>query len=222
MLENKLPGQTFKMIKTIEHYSNVHGVNLGNLFEGKVLSNESCFWSLLQSQTDRLNHYYYDQEHKIRRAMKKLSTESTTQVDIEEVRADVIWLLDFIDHNALLFASAVRKFDSYHELDTYDNEIDYFEETYSFIDGHRLQKVLDVLDVYEFEDWQKKESKKKKVQTTRGSKNKRRFSVTKEMIAIKRQNSGCAKGVDKKERKNFLKLFKSFKSNDTSKTTRCF
>lgn len=200
------------MIKTIEHYSNVHGVNLGNLFEDKVLSNESCFWSLLQSHTDRLNHYYYDEEHKIRRAMKKLSTDST-QVDVGEVRADVTWLLDFIDHNALLFSSAVRKFDSYHELDTYDDEKDYFEETYSFIDGHRLQKVLDVLDVYEFEDWQKNESKKKKVQTTRGSKNKRRFSVTKEMIAIKRQNSRCAKGVDKKERNNFLKMLKSFKSS---------
>lgn len=199
------------MIKTIEHCSNVHGVNLGNLFEGKVLSNESCFWSLLQSQTDRLNHYYYDQEHKIRRAMKKISTDSTQALDVEEVRADVIWLLDFINHNALLFASAVCKFDSYHELDTYDAEKDYFEETYSFIDGHRLQKVLDVLDVYEFEDWQKNETKKKKVQTTRGSKNRRRFSVTKEMIMIERQNSRCAKGVDIKERKNFLKMFKSFK-----------
>ena len=69
--------------------------------------------------------------------------------------------------------------------------------------------VLDVLDVYEFEDWQKNESKKKKVQTTRGSKNRRRFSVTKEMIVIERQSSRCAKDVDIKERKNFLKMFKS-------------
>ncbi|GFH44463.1 predicted protein [Chaetoceros tenuissimus] len=206
------------MIKSIEHHSKIHGVNLEELFQDKVLSNESCFWSLLQSQTDRLHYYYYDREHKVRRDMKDLAVASA-QVNVTEIRDDVTWLIDFINHNAILFSSAVRKFDSYHELNTYDDEKNYFDETYSFMDGHRLQKVLDALDIYEFEDRQKNKSNSRKdnAKRTRGSKKKRRFSVTKELIVIKRHNSRSTQLVDEKERRNCLQMFKSFKSREILK-----
>ncbi|GFH56813.1 predicted protein [Chaetoceros tenuissimus] len=201
------------MIKTIEHYSKVHGVNLEDLMQDKVLSNKSCFWSLLQSQTDRFNHYYYDQEHKSRRAMKKLAKASTHEVHGSEIRADLIWLLDFVEYNTHLFSIAVRKFDSYHSLDTFDDEKDYFEETYPFVDGHRLQKLLDALDIYEFEDWQKNESNSRKEEPHTTRSKKRRCSVTKELVAIKRQNSRCSKDVVEKERRNLLKFFKTIKTS---------
>ena len=137
-------------MKVMKEVCKNYGIDIDLLLEEKVIANESCFWCLLQSQTDRLNHYYYDEEHRIKKALshtkrRYLPNESAI-VTLASIRNQVIWLLDFITHNVKLFARMVSKFDNFHHLDTFHEEMSYFEETYTFIDGHRLHMILNLID----------------------------------------------------------------------------
>ena len=137
-------------MKVMKEICKKYGIDIDLLLEEKIIANESCFWCLLQSQTDRLNHYYYDEEHRIKEALshpkrRYLPNESAI-VTLASIRNQVIWLLDFITHNVKLFASMVSKFDDFHHLDTFHEEMAYFKETYAFIDGHGLYMILNLID----------------------------------------------------------------------------
>lgn len=137
-------------MKDMKEFCKNYGIDIDLLLEEKVIANESCFWCLLQSQTDRLNHYYYDEEHRIKKALshpkrRYLPNESAI-VTLASIRNQVIWLMDFILYNVKLFARMVSEFDDFHQLDTFHEEMAYFKETYAFIDGHGLHMILNLID----------------------------------------------------------------------------
>lgn len=126
-----------------------HGIDIDKLFEEKVLSNKRCFWSLLQCYTDRLHHYYYDEEKYIIKSINRLDQKNLLTVKVlERLKMDVQRLNDFINLNVDLFVRSVRKYDEKHKSDTFDEEFDYFKETYPFIDGHRLFNILEAIDMH--------------------------------------------------------------------------
>ena len=130
------------------------GIDTDILFEEKVIANERCFWSLLQSHSDRFNYFYYDEETYINKALTRLERkqESIRHEDVlillSSVRERVSWLLEFISYNVELFATSVRTFDKHHDLETFDEEMDYFRSTYSFVDGQRLHSIIRHIDMW--------------------------------------------------------------------------
>lgn len=50
-----------------------HGINVPELMNSKVIGNETCFFSLLQSYTDRLYYYYIEEENALQN--KKIELE---------------------------------------------------------------------------------------------------------------------------------------------------
>lgn len=125
------------------------GIDIDKLFEEKVLSNKRCFWSLLQCYTDRLHHYYYDEEKYIIKSINRLDKENLLTVKVlERLKMDVQRLNEFINLNVDLFVRSVRTYDEKHKTDTFDEEFEYFKETYPFIDGHRLFSILEAIDMH--------------------------------------------------------------------------
>ena len=61
-----------------------HGIDIDKLFEEKVISNKRCFWSLLQCYTDRLHHYYYDEEKYIIKSKNRLDQKNLLTVRVLE------------------------------------------------------------------------------------------------------------------------------------------
>ena len=142
-----------------------YGIDIEILFDEKVLSNKKCFWTLLQSHTDRLHHYYHDEEKHIIKAIRKLDEKNLLNLKLlERFQNDVYHLHEFIKLNVDLFVLAVRKFDEKHETDTFEEELEYFQETYKFSDGHRLFNILSAIDafIYEIESTSKKAARSKK------------------------------------------------------------
>lgn len=142
-----------------------YGIDIEILFDEKVLSNKKCFWTLLQCHTDRLHHYYHDEEKHIIKAIRKLDEKNLLNLKLlERFQNDVYRLDEFIKLNVDLFVLAVRKFDKKHETDTFEEEIEYFQETYKFSDGHRLFNILSAIDdfIYEIESTSKKAARSKK------------------------------------------------------------
>ena len=139
----------------IEAYSyssrNQHGIDTNHLHQHDVLDNKSYFWELLQSHTDRLKQYYNDEETRIKNTLSRLDTASSIEnedalVLLAMVRSQVVCLLEYITHNLELFDTSVLTFDAHHNVDTYEEEMTYFQDTYSFIDGHRLHTILKYID----------------------------------------------------------------------------
>ena len=50
-----------------------------------------------------------------------------------------------------MFELSVSKFDVEHHVNTFDEEMKYFEETYSFTKGKRLTQLLDAIDAFVFD-----------------------------------------------------------------------
>ena len=135
------------MSKKLEVYSENHGIKINSLFEEKVLSNENCFWSLLQSHTDRLHHFYSREEKRILKTVRQLEkTYIINQSSLNNLRNDTLWLQTFVAHNCKLFAAAVKKFDSYHNVNTFKEEMRYFMESYPFVDETRLHMIISDID----------------------------------------------------------------------------
>ena len=138
--------------RSIEKESKQHGINTDDLLKEMVLSNKNCFWSLLQSQTDRMHHYYHQQEMHIIKTLSALDNASLLTLDsLEQLREDVLWLQDFITFNIHMFELSVSEFDVEHHCDTYEEEMKYFEETYAFTNGQRLTQILDAIDAFSFD-----------------------------------------------------------------------
>ena len=126
-----------------------NGIDVDILHDEKVLSNKMCFWSLLQSYTDRLHHYYYDEEKHIMKSIKRLDQKNLlNHQSLRGFQKDVHSLERFIKLNVDLFVMIVRKFDEKHKTDTFDEELEYFLETYPFMEGHRLFNILEAIDAY--------------------------------------------------------------------------
>lgn len=142
-----------KTMREVQVCSKNNGIDTDVLFEEKVIANERCFWSLLQSHSDRFNYFYYDEETLINKALSRLERkqESIRHQDmlilLSSVRERVSWLLEFISYNLELFATAVRTFDKHHDLETFGEEMDYFRSTYSFVDGQRLHSIMSYIDM---------------------------------------------------------------------------
>lgn len=140
-------------MREVQVCSKNNGIDTDVLFEEKVIANERCFWSLLQSHSDRFNYFYYDEETLINKALSRLERkqESIRHQDmlilLSSVRERVSWLLEFISYNLELFATAVRTFDKHHDLETFGEEMDYFRSTYSFVDGQRLHSIMSYIDM---------------------------------------------------------------------------
>lgn len=139
-------------MREIHVCSKNNGIDTDLLFKEKVIGNERCFWSLSQSHSDRFHYFYYDEESIIKKDLsvlkekiKPLSYEDIL-ILLGSVRERVIWLLKFISYNVELFAASVRTFDKHHNLETFDEEMDYFHSTYSFVDGQRLQCIISYID----------------------------------------------------------------------------
>ena len=131
------------MSKKLEIYSENHGIKINSLFEEKVLSNKSCFWSLLQSHTDRLHHFYSKEEKRILKTVHQLENSFIiNQSSLKNLRNDTLWLQTFVAHNCNLFAEAFKKFDSYHNINTFKEEMRYFMESYPFADEIRLNLII--------------------------------------------------------------------------------
>lgn len=140
-----------KQRKTIEQESKQHGINIDDILEEMVLSNKNCFWSLLQSQTDRMHHYYHQQEQCIIDNLNGFErTGLLTSTLLEYIEKDAIWLQEFVTYNISLFELAVSEFDAEHHVDTYEEEMKYFEETYPFTNRKRLSQILDAIHVFSF------------------------------------------------------------------------
>ena len=139
-------------LRSIEHKSKKHGINVNELFKDKVLSNKNCFWSLLQSQTDRMHHYYYHEENHIIDSLTRADDASILSIALlRDLKSRAIWLQDFVKYNIHMFEMSVSKFDVKHHVNTFDEEMNYFEETYSFTKGERLTQVLDAIDAFAFD-----------------------------------------------------------------------
>lgn len=135
------------MSKKLEVYSDNHGIKINSLFEEKVLSNENCFWSLLQSQTDRMHYFYTREENRLLQTVHKLEKSfAINESSLNNLRNDTLWLQTFVAHNHKLFGIAVKKFDSYHNLNTFKEELRYFMESYPFVDETRLKLILSDID----------------------------------------------------------------------------
>lgn len=135
------------MSKKLEVYSENHGIKIDSLFEEKVLSNENCFWSLLQSCTDRLHHFYSREEKRILNTVRQLEKSFIiNQFSLDNLRNDTLWLQTFVAHNCKLFATAVKKFDTYHNVNTFKEEMRYFMESYPFVDEKRLNLIISDID----------------------------------------------------------------------------
>ncbi|GFH61635.1 predicted protein [Chaetoceros tenuissimus] len=151
-----------------EQRSKQNAINVDDLFEARVLSNKNCFWSLLQSQTDRMHHYYYQQEIYIIQKLSALDKASLLTLDLlEQLREDELWLQEFVTFNVHLFELAVSKFDVEHHVNTYEEEMRYFEETSSFTNGERLTQILDAIEAYEFDILQEPSKKRHLVKSSK-------------------------------------------------------
>lgn len=135
--------------KSIEEQSKQHGIDVAALFEERVLSNKQCFWSLLQSQTDRMHHYYHQEEKYIFESLTSFErTGLLSPALLEQLRKDVMWLQDFVTFNIDMFEMAVSEFDAEHRCDTFGEEMEYFEEQYPFTNRKRLKLILEAIDMF--------------------------------------------------------------------------
>lgn len=139
-------------IATYSSSTNLHqGIDTNLLLhQHDVLDNKICFWEILQSHTDRLKQYYNDEETRIKNTLSRLDNDSIENEDalvlLAMVRAQVVCLLEYITRNLELFATSVLTFDEHHNVDTYEEEMTYFQDTYAFIDGDRLHTILKYID----------------------------------------------------------------------------
>ena len=125
--------------------------NLDLLFDRKVIGSKSCFWSILQSRMEKLKLYYFDEESRIQISLSRLDEVCILDNDdalvlLALIRNQTTWLLEYINHNLELYATSVLKFDEHHSVDTYEEEMSYLQDTYAFIDGHRLHTILSYID----------------------------------------------------------------------------
>ena len=126
-------------------------IDLEILGDRRVIESKSCFWSMLQSHMEKLKLYYFDEESRIQISLshldeKCIDDDHDALVLLALIRNQVTWLLDYITLNVELFATSVLKFDEHHSVDTYEEEMTYLEDTYPFIDGHRLHTILSYID----------------------------------------------------------------------------
>lgn len=138
-------------LRSIKHKSKMHGINMDDLFKDKVvLSNKNCFWSLLQSQTDRMHHYYYYEENHILNILTRANEDASflSLALLKELQNRAMWLQVFVKYNIHAFELSVSKFDAEHHVDTFDEEMKYFQETYPFTNGERLTQILEVIDAF--------------------------------------------------------------------------
>lgn len=137
-------------IATYSSTNQNQGIDTNLLHQHDVLDNKNCFWELLESHTDRLKQYYNDEETRIKITLSRLDNGSIENEDalvlLAMIRAQVVCLLEYITHNLELFATSVLTFDEYHHVDTYEEEMTYFQDTYAFIDGDRLHTILKYID----------------------------------------------------------------------------
>ncbi|GFH49789.1 predicted protein [Chaetoceros tenuissimus] len=137
-------------IATYSSTNHQHGIDTNLLHQHDVLDNKIYFWEILQSHTDRLKQYYNDEETRIKNTLSRLDNGSIENEDalvlLAMVRAQVVCLLEYITHNLELFATSVLTFDEHHNVDTYEEEMTYFQDTYAFIDGDRLHTILKYID----------------------------------------------------------------------------
>ncbi|GFH50082.1 predicted protein [Chaetoceros tenuissimus] len=157
-------------MREVQVCSKNNGIDTDVLFDEKVIANERCFWSLLQSHSDRFNYFYYDEETLINKALSRLERKQESirhqdmLISLSSVRERVSWLLEFISYNLELFATAVRTFDRHHDLETFDEEMDYFRGTYSFVDGQRLHNIISYIDMWSLDIKQRSSSCREKDQ----------------------------------------------------------
>jgi hypothetical protein len=139
-----------KQRKSIEEESKQHGtINTDDLFEERVISNKNCFWSLLQSQTDRMHYFFHQEEKYIKDNLTGFErTGLLTPALLERIRKDMLWLQDFVTFNIRRFEEAVSEFDGEHNCDTFEDEMGYFEETYPFTNRERLTLILEAIDQF--------------------------------------------------------------------------
>ena len=125
-------------------------INLQTLCDRKVIESKTCFWSILQSHTEKLKLYYFDEESRIQISLSHLDEvyidDDGALVLLALIRNQVTCLLEYITLNLELFALSVLKFDEHHSVDTYEEEMTYLQDTYAFIDGHRLHTILRYID----------------------------------------------------------------------------
>ncbi|GFH44024.1 predicted protein [Chaetoceros tenuissimus] len=125
-------------------------INLEILRDRRVIESKSCFWSMLQSHAEKLTLYYFDEESRIKNSLSHLDEECIDDSDalilLALIRNQATWLLEYITHNLELLATSILAFDEYHSVDTYEEEMTYLEDTYPFIDGHRLHTILNYVD----------------------------------------------------------------------------
>ena len=124
--------------------------NLDLLFDRNVIGSKSCFWSILQSRMEKLKLYYFDEESRILTSLSHLDEvcidNDGALVLLALIRNQTTLLLEYINHNLELYATSVLKFDEHHSVDTYEEEMSYLQDTYAFIDGHRLHTILSYVD----------------------------------------------------------------------------
>ena len=116
-----------------------------------TLSNKNCFWSLLQSQTDKMHYYYQDQvqsilhcldkfedHHKVRRKYRTSYVISSLQ----RAKLSTEHLNTFLQSSFRDFKLVVKKFDEYHSTNTLEEEIDFFHSCHDYIDGKSLNNLI--------------------------------------------------------------------------------
>lgn len=120
----------------------------------QTLSNKNCFWSLLQSQTDQMHYHYQDQVQSILHCIDKFEDHERERIysycyvisSLQSAKLSTERLHEFLQSSFREFKFVVKKFDEYHSTDTLAEEIDYFHSCHDYIDGKRLQNIIQYID----------------------------------------------------------------------------
>lgn len=187
--------------------SHQHDIDTNLLHQHDVLDNKIYFWEILQSHTDRLKQYYNDEETRIKNTLSRLDNGSIENEDalvlLAMVRAQVVCLLEYITHNLELFATSVLTFDEHHNVDTYEEEMTYFQDTYAFIDGDRLHTILKYIDDWSL-DIEQGNTQERKVLDESARVNKRRNS-SRSISSRSSRRSSVRSETSEKNRKGIVR-----------------
>ena len=136
----------------------IHGIDVDLLSKERIMNHDKTFWTCMQCQSDRLYHYYHDQEKKLLKSSQRLRTSIKTAgahwsftEDADSLKTaeskklerqllgDIKKLGEFLRESKRNLIEVLEKFDDFHGTSVKSTELATLEETHAFLDLGRLE-----------------------------------------------------------------------------------
>lgn len=183
-----------------EYLLRQHGIDFAVLSQKHVIERDSCFWTVLQSHTDRFYWYYNDQEESIVQKaslLRKVASSDERSAEEKEdlgtsynkyfggfpqtttaipklytLKKEINDLKKFLELNKNAHTKILEMYSEINSEDVLQTEVKELEKTHSFWNGSRLEVLMEFID-----ESIQQIHKKIRDEVTRKS-SRRRFSIT--------------------------------------------